>query len=180
LVYFRRDIIAILTGKHADRETEEQAQTDRRLLVPIIIGTLPVIIGALIFKHKIENQWRSLYVVAGSMIVFAIILGIAEITNRARRPMGTVTNADGLLVGIGQAFALIPGASRSGTTITAALFAGLERSTAARFSFLLSLPAVFAAGVFELLKARHEIAAQHLGRPILIATIVAFIVGWAS
>lgn len=180
LFYFRRDILAILFGPRADGPDGGSGQADRRLLLPILIGTLPVVVCGVLFKKQIEHELRSLYVIAGSLIVFALLLAFAERRQSARREMGTITVADGLLVGIGQAFALIPGASRSGTTITAALFAGLERATAARFSFLLSLPAVFAAGAKELLDHRHEIAAQHMGRPLIIATVVAFLVGLAS
>jgi undecaprenyl-diphosphatase len=114
------------------------------------------------------------------MIVFALILAVAERSHKANRGLNEVTLRDGLLVGIGQAFALVPGASRSGTTITAALFAGLERSTAARFSFLLSLPAIFAAGAKEFWDYHDQILASNLGRPMFIATVVAFVVGLAS
>jgi undecaprenyl-diphosphatase len=176
LIYFRKDIIQILgrpQGSHSEG-------VDRRLLAPIIIGTVPIVVCGLLFKKQIENELRSLYVIAGSMIVFALILAAVEAKHKAQRSIGSVTNGDGLLVGLGQMLALIPGASRSGTTITAALAIGLERSTAARFSFLLSLPSVFAAGVYELYKTRKELAAAHMMRPIAIATVVAFIVGWVS
>jgi undecaprenyl-diphosphatase len=114
------------------------------------------------------------------MILFALLLGVAESRSAVKRGMGTITVADGLVVGIGQALALIPGASRSGATLTAAMFLGLERATAARFSFLLSLPAVFLAGVYELFKYRQQIAESQMARPFLIATVIAFFVGWAT
>jgi undecaprenyl-diphosphatase len=155
-------------------------RTDRRLLLPILIGTAPIVLCGVAFKRAIEHPLRSLYVVAGSMILFAILLGWAEARRSHRRGIETVTVADGVAVGIGQALALIPGASRSGTTITAALFVGLERSTAARFSFLLSLPAVFLAGAFQLLEARQAIFSSGMARPLILATLVAFVVGWAS
>lgn len=179
LVYFRRDILGILL-RARDGEAGEAAQADRRLLLPILVGTVPVVVCGVVFKHAIENDLRSLYVVASSMIVFAVLLAVAEARNKARRGIDTVTVADGLAVGIGQAFSLIPGASRSGTTITAALAVGLERATAARFSFLLSLPAIFLAGAKEFLDHRHALAAEGAGRPLLIATGVAFVVGWAT
>jgi undecaprenyl-diphosphatase len=192
LVYFRRDIANILLGVRSNAPDPESARTDRRLLVPILVGTLPIVVVGLLFQNQIENQLRSPYVIGVSMIVFALLLGLAEVLHRARREMGSVTVLDGLLVGIGQTLALIPGASRSGTTITAALSVGLERATAARFSFLLSLPAVFGAGLYELKKALREGPHVHLipgqnaaiqpigARPLLIATVVAFFVGWAS
>lgn len=179
LVYFRRDIWAIVTG---GKSKDAEGVADRRLLVPIVIGTLPIIVFGLAFRHQIEGPLRSLWVIAGSQIVFALLLAVAEsYRNRlTARPMEGVTLKDGLMVGLGQAFALIPGASRSGTTITAALFQGLERGTAARFSFLLSLPAVFLAGVKEFWDNRHAISASGETTPIVIATLVAFVVGLAS
>jgi undecaprenyl-diphosphatase len=181
LVYFRKDIINILfTNRAADPESGAQSVADRRLLIPIIVGTLPVCVGGLAFKHLIEGPLRSLYVIAGSVIAFAIILAIVEKRYAAKRDIGSVSLMDGLLVGVGQMFALIPGASRSGTTITAALALGLDRATAARFSFLLSIPAVFLAGVYELYKKHDEIAALHMGPQIAIATAVSFVVGLAS
>lgn len=179
LVYFRKDIYNIFASL-LQKPVAGEERADRRLLLPIVVGTIPVIICGFAFKHAIRGPLRSLWVVAGAMIFFALLLAAAEAFRKRQRGIHTVTWLDGLAVGIGQAFSLIPGASRSGTTITAALFMGLERATAARFSFLLSLPAIFAAGVFELLEARHEILAGGLGRPTLIATVIAFFVGWAS
>jgi undecaprenyl-diphosphatase len=179
LVYFRRDIYDILSSLFCKPEPGED-RVDRKLLVPIVIGTIPVIVCGVAFKQSIRGPLRSLWVVAGAMVLFALLLAAAEARQTRRRGIQTVTWLDGLAVGIGQAFSLIPGASRSGTTITAALFMGMERAAAARFSFLLSLPAIFAAGAFELLEARHEILQGGLGRPTLIATAVAFFVGWAS
>lgn len=180
LIYFRKDIVNILFRRGAP---EDKTDTDQHLLVPIIVGTIPVVITGLLLKHKIEHEFRSIYIVAGSMIGFAILLAIAEKTYKARKQMGDLTLKDGLIVGIAQMFALVPGASRSGTTITGALFAGIERSTAARFSFLLSLPAVFGAGAKELydaLKHRAADAPPIEARPIIIATVIAFIVGYVS
>lgn len=178
LVYFRRDIWAILRGGKGAEGVGGRA--DRRLLWPILLGTVPICVFGALFQKAIESSLRSLWVVAGSLIVFALLLAAAEALHLARRRMGDVKLSDGLIVGIGQAFALIPGASRSGATITAALFAGLERATAARFSFLLSLPAVFLAGIYELFKIRHLVSDSHLGRPIFLATALAFLVGWAT
>lgn len=172
VVYFRRDIVAILTGRSEDGAGSQ-------LLLPILLGTIPVVVGALLFKKMIRSDFRSMWVVAGSMVGFAVLLAIAERLKRTDRTLESVTAKDGLVVGLGQMFALIPGASRSGTTITASLFAGLERATAARFSFLLSLPAVFLAGAYEMLDARKEMSGS-LMRPTIVATVAAFIVGLAS
>ena len=180
VVYFREDILSILFGKTSRNRSYISNEADRRLLIPIIVGTLPLSIIGLLLNKKISLWEDNLFVIGGSLIVFALILGLAEARHSAKRSIGTVSVVDGLIVGLGQTFSLIPGASRSGTTITAALGIGLERATAARFSFLLSLPAVFLAGAYELIKYRHEIISLHIGKPMLIATVFAFIFGYAS
>jgi undecaprenyl-diphosphatase len=180
LVYFRKDILAILFGGKSEDGTGPASGADRRLLIPIIVGTIPVVIVGVLFKKKIEGELRSLYVVGVSMIVFALLLALAEARHRSRRQLEDVTVKDGLLVGLFQCLSVIPGASRSGTTITGALFTGLDRATAARFSFLLSLPAIFGAGLKELWDERHAMAAMDMTRPLIIATVVSFVVGWFS
>lgn len=176
LVYFRKDLAAMLFSAGEGRAE----RPGRQHLVPILAGTAPIVVCGVLFQKWIKNDWRSLHVVSWSLIVFAVLLALAERRAVARRGMDSVTVRDGLVVGIGQMFALIPGASRSGTTITAALFAGFERATAARFSFLLSLPAVALAGIKEFLDERHAILSGGQLRPVLLATVVAFLVGWAS
>jgi undecaprenyl-diphosphatase len=180
LIYFRNDIANILFRRNRALVQEDGAQTDQHLLTPIIVGTIPVVVFGLLLKHRIEHQFRSLWVVIFSMIFFALVLWIAEWRYRSRRDMGSITMEDGLLVGLAQACALIPGASRSGTTLTGAMFVGLERSTAARFSFLLSLPAVFLAGAKELWDVRHNLAAAGGAKPLIIATVVSFVVGYVA
>jgi len=175
LVYFAREIAGItrdtLTGKGT-------------LGWMIAVGTVPVVVLGLLFKHHIESTLRSLYVIAFAMIGLALVLALAEWfegRRKALRGMGEVGWLDAIVVGCAQAVALIPGSSRSGCTITGALFMGLNRETAARFSFLLSLPAVFAAGIFELVKARHELLnTQSNVVGLIAATAVSFIVGYAS
>ena len=150
----------------------------------IAVGTVPVVICGLLFKHSIETNLRSLYVIASAMIGLAVVLALAEMVERRRkslRGMKQVGWRDAIVVGCSQAVALIPGSSRSGTTITGALFCGLDRATAARFSFLLSLPAVLAAGIFELFHARHELLANtQTVEHLVVATVLALIVGYAS
>ncbi len=182
LIYFRRDIRSVLARPAADAHAPSAPadQPDRRLLLPVVIGSLPVVACGVLFKHAIEGPLRGMYVVAASMMSFALILAWTESRATLRRKLASVTIRDGLLIGIGQMFSLIPGASRSGTTITAALATGLERATAARFSFLLSLPAVTGAGLYELAKHRHDIVAANMARPLLLATAMAFVVGYAS
>lgn len=179
ILYFRKDIVNILMKPRDDQECPPTGM-DRRLLVPVAVGTLPVVVSALLLKKHIEGDFRSLYVIAASLIVFAALLALAEWRKKHTRGLADVTWVDGLVIGLGQACSIVPGASRSGTTITAALFCGLERSAAARLSFILSLPAVFLAGAYELVSKRHEIAAHSQMGPTIIATVVAFVVGYAS
>jgi undecaprenyl-diphosphatase len=174
LWYFRRDIVAITRGLFRGEKMGWM----------IGVGTVPVVVFGLLFKHHIEHTLRSLYVIAAAMIGLAVVLALAEWTERRRkslRGMEQLGWRDAIIVGFAQCVALIPGSSRSGCTITGGLFLGMTRETAARFSFLLSLPAVFAAGIFELVKARHELlATQEHVHDLVAATVVAFIVGYAS
>ncbi len=182
LVYFRRDILDVIMRAPAtgDLAKSDPNRADRRLLWPVVVGTVPVVVCGLALKDAIEGPFRSLHVIAGSMISFGVILAVVERKAAQMRKLNTIGIWDGLAIGIGQAFSLMPGASRSGTTITAALACGLERATAARFSFLLSLPAITGAGIYELVRHREAIAAADMTRPIILATVMAFVVGWAT
>ena len=154
----------------------------------IAIGTIPIVILGVWFKDDIETGLRSLYVISASMITLALVLMVAEMLYRRRVARGEnlktierLSWADVLMVGLWQCVALVPGASRSGCTITGGLFMGMSRETAARFSFLLSMPSVFAAGVFELIEQRHELLSTNIGATnLIIATVVSGIVGYAS
>ena len=126
------------------------AKQEARLAWYILIGTFPIGVCGLLFQRFIVGELRSLYVISGSLIVLGILLWIAEKRAGFRRGVESLGWADSQLIGLAQALALIPGSSRSGTTITAAMFLGLTREAAARFSFLLGVPAIGAAGLFEL------------------------------
>jgi undecaprenyl-diphosphatase len=158
LIYFRKDIINITSEFIRDNiklklKYREQSLYSR-LGWMIAIGTIPIVIIGLGFKDIIEGSLtKNLYVISLSLIIFAIILAISERVAEHKRDIKNLTIKDTLIIGIAQSFALIPGASRSGTTITGGLFVGLKRSDAARFSFLLSIPAVFASGLLELYSA---------------------------
>jgi undecaprenyl-diphosphatase len=178
VVYFRKDILDVLTRPADPRGDPDRA--DRRMLWPVIVGTLPVVVIGIALKDVIEGPFRALHVIAGSMVSFGIILAVVEKRAPLRRRLDSIGVMDGLMIGIGQAFSLMPGASRSGTTITAALACGFERATAARFSFLLSLPAITGAGLYEMVKHRDAIAAAQMARPMALAAVVAFVVGWAT
>ena len=167
---------------------EPLADLDARMGWMMIAGTVPIVICGVLFKQQIETSLRSLYVVAGAMIVLAAVLALAEalVQGRARagrlqKQLHDVTWRDALVTGLAQALALVPGSSRSGVTITAGLFLGMSREAAARFSFLLSMPAVLAAGVFQLYKARHDLlATQDDALALLVCTVASAIVGYAS
>lgn len=154
LGYFWQDLQAITVGVYrAIRESNYQSQ-EFRLGVGIGLGTLPIIMGGLLIKIFIpdfdQSPLRSLGAIAIASIIMSILLGLAENFSRHQRPFETLTILDGLLMGIAQSLALIPGVSRSGSTLTAGLFLGLQRESAARFSFLLGIPAITLAGLVEL------------------------------
>jgi len=158
LIYFSKDIINITSEFLRDNIRLKLKYSEQslysRLGWMIVIGTIPIVIIGLGFKDIIEGALtKNLYVISSSLIIFAIILAIAERVAEHKRDIKELTIKDSFIVGIAQSFALIPGASRSGTTITGGLFVGLKRSDAARFSFLLSIPAVFASGLLELYSA---------------------------
>lgn len=187
LVYFLGDIVSITAGflggnlvKLRDRRSKTMGSS-ARLGWLIIIGSLPIATVGLAAKKIIEGTLtKNLYVIATSMIVWAVLLGIAEFFGERRRGMTELTVKDSLVVGFAQVFALIPGSSRSGTTITGALFSGLSRETAARFSFLLSIPAIAASGLLEL---RHAMKTGFDGigtGNLVVATIVSAVVGYLS
>ena len=165
LIYFSKDIINITSEFIRDNiklklKYREQSLYSR-LGWMIAIGTMPIVIIGLGFKDIIEGSLtKNLYVISLSLIIFAIILAISERVAEHKRDIKELTIKDSLIAGIAQCFALIPGASRSGTTITGGLFVGLKRSDAARFSFLLSIPAVFASGLLELYSALKYIDAS--------------------
>jgi undecaprenyl-diphosphatase len=177
LLYFARDIVEIVRDLFRNGPRAREGWM-------IGVGTIPVVVFGLLFKKHIETTLRSLYIIAGAMIGLAVILAVAERLERRRQKLRTMEQlgwADAIIVGFCQAVALIPGSSRSGCTITGGLFLGMSRETAARFSFLLSLPSVFAAGVFELVHARHDLlsTSKHV-HELVVATVVSFVVGYAS
>jgi undecaprenyl-diphosphatase len=146
----------------------------------VIIGSIPVALVGLVFKKQIEGTFtKNLWVIATMMIVVGLLLAIAEWVGKRNRTMDNLGIGDALAVGGAQVLALIPGSSRSGSTIMGGLFAGLTRDTAARFSFLLSIPAIAASGALELREAIHKLP-DGTYLPLIVATIVSGVVGYAS
>src|SRR5215218_5774151 len=146
----------------------------------IFIGSLPIGVVGLLFKKQIEGTFtKNLWVIATMMVVVAVLLAVAEKVGKQQRGMSELGGKDALAVGCAQVLALIPGASRSGSTIMGGLFAGERRETAARFSFLLSIPAITASGLLELKEAVHRLPAGSAA-PLAVATVVSGLVGYAS
>jgi undecaprenyl-diphosphatase len=153
---------------------------DAKLGWLIVIGSVPIGVLGLLFRKQIESTLtKNLWVIATMMVVVALLLALAEKVGKLRRGMEQLGLGDALAVGFAQCLALIPGASRSGSTIMGGLFAGEKRETAARFSFLLSIPAVGASGLLELKKALYELP-PHSTVPLVVATVVSGVVGYAS
>jgi undecaprenyl-diphosphatase len=179
LLYFRHDLWAIardfLIGL---RRPERRSTLEFRMGLLIIVGTIPIAIFGFIFKDQIESGARDLYVIGTALIVLGLVLLWAENVGSRTRQLDSLTTRDGVVIGFAQAAALVPGVSRSGSTITAGLFLGFDRTAAARYSFLLSVPAVVLSGLFELRKIGEGEGAGAV--PTAIATLLAFVVGYAS
>lgn len=184
IIYFWKDVISIISSFFKDnlieRKSYKMQSHDSKMGWLVIVGTIPVVIIGLLFKDDIEGALtKNLYVIASSLIGLAIILLIAEKTAKFNKDLKQTTIIDALVVGIAQAVALIPGSSRSGTTITGGLFMGLKREDAARFSFLLSMPAIFAAGVLQIKEAVVFVTPDMLLN-LIVATIVSGISGYLA
>ena len=155
IAYFRKDLARYVAGLARSVQKGQifpKGDQDARLAWYVVFATIPIIISGLALEKRIDNQYRNLYFIAGAMIVLALILLAAELTGKRTRRLESLTLGEAIGVGLAQALAVIPGTSRSGVTITTGLFLGLGREEAARFSFLLSVPAITLAGLYKLLK----------------------------
>src|SRR5688500_12236626 len=179
LLYFREDLQRISRAwLRSLRDPAVRHELDARMGWYIVIGTIPIGIFGLIFRDQIENGARDLYLIGSTLIVLGLLLLVAERVAKHDRPLEKITTRDGIVIGFAQALALVPGVSRSGATLTAGLFLGFDRPSAARFSFLLSVPAVVLSGAFELRKIGGEGAVGFA--PTALATLMAFISGYAA
>ncbi|MHC6176642.1 undecaprenyl-diphosphate phosphatase [Glutamicibacter endophyticus] len=178
IVFFWRDIVRIIgawckaiTGKlpHSD--------PDAKMGWMIILGSIPIGVLGLLLEDYIDTNFRSLWIVATMLVVFGLLLAVADHYGKQQRGLQQLTVKHGILYGFAQAMALIPGVSRSGGTITAGLLMGYTREAAARYSFLLAIPAVFLSGLYKLAKSISEPGVYSLGQTGL-ATVVAFVVGF--
>jgi undecaprenyl-diphosphatase len=189
LTYFWRDVVRIITAMLADLRRGKLATThDAQLGWMIAVGTLPIIVCGLLFKSAIKTTLRSLWVMSAALAVVAVLLAIAEWFVRRRQAAGIegrdveqVTWRDAIVVGLAQACALVPGTSRSGATILGGLSCGLSREAAARFSFLLSIPSILAAGLYEVVEAREELfQTRGDALQLIVALVVTAVVGYAT
>ena len=184
LIYFRRDILRIISAWFSQisrKELQATEKSDARLGWLIILGTLPIAALGYFGQEIIRNDFRSLWLIATTLIVFGIILGIADKYGKTERQLHQLTPMHGVLYGFAQSLALIPGVSRSGATIAMGRFMGYSREAALRYSFLLALPAVFGSGFYELKGALGETGSdQVFSLPeTFMATAVAFVIGYA-
>ena len=178
LIYFRKDIFRIAMAWLASFVPGGRPQkSDVRMGWLIILGTLPIAVLGLLFKDLIEADLRNLYITATVLIVFGLLLGVADRIGRKQRTLDKLSWGHGLALGFAQAMALIPGVSRSGGTITAGLLLGYTREAAARYSFLLAVPAVLASGFYELYRYWHEFSAD-MAMPTIVAAVTAFVTGY--
>jgi undecaprenyl-diphosphatase len=180
VLYFFRDWVEIAAGGFGIRYGRDpQIGQNRNLLWLLALATLPVGVLGYVFKEQAETTWRSSYVIGAMLIVVGVIIYVAERVGRAKKDLGDVSLADALSIGAAQALAIIPGVSRSGITISAGLFRGINRETAARFSFLLSTPALAGAA----LKAFHDLhkhggLSPEMHFPFLVGVVVSAVTGW--
>jgi undecaprenyl-diphosphatase len=174
IIYFARDLANLTVAM-----LRQPASHDGKLPWMLALGTLPIVIAGLAFRNRIEHDLNSLYIICGALIVIGILMAVIDhaATGREGRTIATLTYRDALIVGLAQALAVVPGVSRSGATICMALLLGFTRSDAARFSFLLSIPAVAGAGILE---ARKAFELPGAVPAILVGCVTAGVTGYAA
>lgn len=186
LLYFRNDIVRFARAWFAGlRDVEARKDPDYGLAWAVIFGSIPVGLVGFLFRDLIAGALRSLWVVAGALVLWSVVMVVSERMHTAFARSGvvrgehSVTPKDGLIIGLVQCFSLIPGVSRSGATISAGLARGIDRVTSTRLSFFLAIPALTAAGVFQAVEQRQDLATFGAG-PMAVGVIVAFVVAYAS
>jgi undecaprenyl-diphosphatase len=178
IAFFLRDLVRMIA---AAANPATRKEFDARMLLYMVAGTVPIGVAGLLARHAVEGPLRSIAVIASSLIVVGVVMAIVEKTARHERTIEAFTLRDAMIVGMAQVLALVPGTSRSGITLVAAMLLGFRRDAAARFSFLLSIPAVAAAGVFELPKLMrdHEVGTTALVTGLLVAAVSGYLsVAW--
>ena len=179
LLFFRRDIWLIISG-WAGSLTGRVPRDDpeARMGWLVIIGSIPIVVLGLLFQDQIDTTFRNLWITAAMLAGFGLVIGLADRFARNTRPLESLTWRDGVLFGLAQSLALIPGVSRSGATIAAGLTMGYQRVAAAKYSFLLAIPAVVGSGLFKLTDIANDPVEPAWG-PIALATVVSFLIGYA-
>ena len=175
--YFRQDVVAILGGWLTALAPGGTQTQESRLGWAVLIGVLPVIFAGALLKQIVENDFRSAALIAATTIGFGLLLGWADSSARRERQLSEITLRDGFFIGLAQILALIPGTSRSGVTMTAALMLGMTREAASRFSFLLAIPTILGSSVFvsiELLQNEVTAEWQSLGLAVVLSAISAY------
>lgn len=182
LVYFAKDIRRILVSWFAGLRNAARRDSDYWLGWWVIIGTIPICVLGLLFKDQIRGGVRNLWIVAIALIVFSVVIAAAEYFGKQTRQVEQLTWKDAIIVGLAQCLALVPGVSRSGATISAGLFLGQSREVAARFGFLLAIPAVLASGLFSLPDAFAPVTEgmSATGPQLAVSIVIAFVVGYAA
>lgn len=183
LVYFAKDIVRILRAWFAGLgNPQRRHDLDYRMGWYVIIGSVPIMVIGVLFQHFIRGDVRNLWVIASAMVGFSLVIAAAEYFGRQHRHADQLTAKDGFLVGVAQCLALVPGVSRSGSTISAGLFLGLDRELAARFGFLLGIPAVFGSGLHELPNAFQPVTEgmSATGLQLAVSVVITFVVGYAA
>jgi len=178
LVYFASDIRRIFMAWIRGLRDAGARNADYKLGWMIVLGTLPISVLGLLLRHWVSDQGRNLTLIGTTLIVFGVVLAIAERFGKQRREIEALSVRDGVAIGFAQAAALVPGVSRSGATISAGLALGMTREAAARFSFLLSIPAIVLSGLFELKDLGDNSSAS--ATATIVAVIVSFVVGYLS
>ena len=186
LIYFRADIVRLVLAWVAGlRSDQGRAHHDYQLAWAVVVGSVPVGLVGFLGRDLISGPLRSLWVVAAALILWSAVMVVAERRHAVlerkglERGEGQVTLRDGLVIGLVQCFSLVPGVSRSGATISSGLFRGIDRVTATRLSFFMAIPALTAAGVFELFSETDHLALLGFG-PIVVGVVVSFVVAYAS
>jgi undecaprenyl-diphosphatase len=182
VIYFARDIGRILVAWFGGLFDASRRTSDYWLGWWVIIGSIPIGAAGLIFKHYIRNDVRNLWVIATALIVFSAVIAAAEYFGKKTRPIEEFTWRDSVVIGAAQCLALVPGVSRSGATISAGLFLGQQRDAAARFGFLLAIPAVLASGLYSLPDAFHPdgLGLSATGPQLIVSIVIAFVIGYAA
>ena len=182
IIYFWKDLYNMFTSFISSiKEKTYLSRPDTKLLFMVCIGTIPILIFGYLFKDFIRNEFRSMYVMAGSMIIFSLVILAGEKYTKRNVSIEKLSLTDSIIIGFFQALALIPGTSRSGSTITGGFFRNMDRESAARYSFLLSIPAILISGVYELYSEQASLfVSGNSAISLIVATVVSGIVGYFS